>query len=89
MLRRLRPERAQAAGETLESFVRAYFAGDTRRVALGHFGVHLAVWTARAGWDGGAGPTRALVLDGVARLVEGADSESTWADDELVQKFML
>jgi aminoglycoside phosphotransferase (APT) family kinase protein len=95
-LRRLRPERAQVAGETLESFVRAYFAGDvgpemdeTRRVALGHFGVHLAVWTARTGWDGGAGPTRALVLDGVARLVEGADSESTWTDDELVQKFML
>ncbi|KAH9964183.1 hypothetical protein BC827DRAFT_1118712, partial [Russula dissimulans] len=76
-VRRLRPERAEAAGEALQGFVRAYFAGDvgpeadeTRRVALGHFGVHLAVWTPRTGWDGGAEQTRALMLDGVARLVE-------------------
>lgn len=95
-LRRLRPdERAEAAGETLASFVRAYFAGDvgprweeTRRVAVGHFGAHLAVFTARTGWDGGAGPTRALVLDGVARLVEGADADRVWTDDELVQTFL-
>ena len=95
-LRRLRPdERAEAAGETLASFVRAYFAGDvgpraeeTRRVAVGHFGVHLAVLTARAGWDGGAGPTRTLVLDGVARLVEGADVDRVWTDDELVRTFL-
>ena len=95
-LRRLRPdERAEAAGETLASFVRAYFAGDvgpraeeTRREAVGHFGVHLAVWTARTGWDGGAGPTRALVLDGVARLVEGADADRVWTDEELVQTFL-
>jgi len=98
-LRRLRPgERAEggaAAGEILANFVRAYFAGDvgpeaeeTRRVAVGHFGVHLAVWTARAGWEGGAGPTRALVLDGVARLVEGADADRVWTDEELVQTFL-
>jgi hypothetical protein len=98
-LRCLRPgERAEggaAAGEILANFVRAYFAGDvgpeaeeTRRVAVGHFGVHLAVWTARAGWEGGAGPTRALVLDGVARLVEGADADRVWTDEELVQTFL-
>ena len=95
-LRRLRPdERAEAAGETLASFVRAYFAGDvgpraeeTRRVAVGHFGVHLAVWTGRAEWDGGAGPKRSLVLDGVARLVEGADTDRVWTDEELVQTFL-
>jgi hypothetical protein len=95
-LRRLRPdERAEAAGETLGSFVRAYFAGDvgpraeeTRRVAVGHFGAHLAVFTARTGWDGGAGPTRTLVLDGVARVVEGADADRVWTDDELVQTFL-
>ena len=95
-LRRLRPdERAEAAGEILASFVRAYFVGDvgpraeeTRRVAVGHFGAHLAVFTARTGWDGGAGPTRALVLDGVARLVEGADADRVWTDEELVQTFL-
>ena len=95
-LRRLRPdERAEAAGETLASFVRAYFAGDvgpraeeTRRVAVGHFGVHLAVWTGRAVWDAGAGPKRTLVLDGVARLVEGADADRVWTDEELVQTFL-
>jgi 5-methylthioribose kinase len=99
-LRCLRPDsgwqrRAEAAGVTLASFVRAYFAGDvspeadeTRRVAVGHFGVHLAVWTPRTGWDGGAGPTRALMLDGVARLVEGADADRVWTDEELVQTFL-
>ena len=77
-LRRLRPDSggqrcAEAAGETLASFVRAYSVGDvnpeadeTRRVALGHLGVHLAVWTPRTGWDGEAGPTRTLMLDGGA-----------------------
>jgi hypothetical protein len=99
-LRRLRPDsgeqrRAEAAGELLANFVRAYFAGDvtpeadeTRRVAVGHFGVHLAVWTPRTGWDSGAGPTRALMLDGVARLVEGADMDKVWTDEELVQTFL-
>jgi len=99
-LRRLRPDsggqrRAEAAGETLASFVRAYFAGDvtpeadeTRRVGVGHFGVHLAVWTPRTGWDGGAGPTRALMLDGVARLVEGTNADKVWTDEELVQTFL-
>lgn len=101
-LRRLRPGddgRAQAAaGETLASFVRAYFAGgdvavghhaeETRRVAVGHFGAHLVVWTARVGWEGGAGPTRTLMLDGVARLVEGADAGRVWTDEELVQTFL-
>ncbi|KAI9507816.1 kinase-like domain-containing protein [Russula earlei] len=82
----------EAAGEALKSFVRAYFAGDVgpkadevRRVALGHFGVHLAVWTPRTGWGGGAGPTRALMLDGVARLTEGADADRIWTDEELIQ----
>ena len=95
-LRRLRPERAEAAGEALKSFVRAYFAGDVgpeaderRRVTVGHFGVHLAVWTPRTGWDGGVGPTRALMLDGVARMVEGADGDRIWTDEEIIQKFLL
>ncbi|KAI0308337.1 kinase-like domain-containing protein [Multifurca ochricompacta] len=94
-LRRLRPERGEAAGETLKNFVRAYFEGDvgpeideTRRIALGHFGVHLAVWTPRTGWNGGVKATRALVLGGVARLAEGADEEKSWTDEEIVQKFM-
>ena len=92
-----------AAGETLASFVRAYFsAGDvavgvgvghqvdkeTRRVAVGHFGTHLVVWMARAGCEGGADPTRTLMLDGVARLVEGADAGRVWTDEELVQTFL-
>jgi hypothetical protein len=99
-LRRLRPDSSGrvaevAAGETLASFVRAYFAGEvgseadeTRRVAVGHFGVHLAVWTPRTGWNGGAAPTRALMLDGVARLVEGADADRVWTDEELVRTFL-
>ena len=94
-LRRLRPEQAEAAGEVLKSFVQAYFKGEvgpeadeTRRVTLGHFGVHLVVWTPRGGWGGGAGPTRALMLDGVTRLVEGADASRIWTDEELVQKFL-
>ncbi|KAI0003819.1 kinase-like domain-containing protein [Russula compacta] len=95
-LRRLRPERAQAADEVLKNFVRAYFAGDvgpeadeTRRVAVAHFGVHLAVWTPRTGWDGGVGPTRALMLDGVARMVEGADADRIWTDEEIIRQFLL
>jgi hypothetical protein len=94
-VRQLRPERAEAAGEVLKSFVRAYFAGDvgpeadeTRRVALGHFGVHLAVWTPRTGWNAGPEATRAVVLNGVARLAAGADADRIWTDEELVQNFM-
>jgi Phosphotransferase enzyme family len=94
-LRQFRPERAEAAGEVLKNFVRAYFAGDvgseadeTRRVALGHFGVHLAAWTPRTGWNAGAEATRAVVLNGVARLAEGADADRIWTDEELVQIFM-
>jgi hypothetical protein len=103
-LRRLRPgedgRAGAAAGETLASFLRAYFAGgdgdgvgghraeETRRVAVGHFGAHLVVWTPRVGWEGGAGPTRTLMLDGVARLVEGADADRVWTDEELVQTFL-
>ena len=94
-LRRLRPERAEAAGEALKNFVRAYFAGDvgseadeTRRVALGHFGVHLAVWTPRTGWNAGAEATRAVVLTGVARLAEGTNADRIWTDEELIQNFM-
>jgi len=98
-LRRLRPgddgRAGAAAGEILASFVRAYFAGvghqapeETRRVAVGHFGAHLVVWTARVGWEGGAGATRTLMLDGVARLVEGADAGKVWTDEELIQTFL-
>ncbi|KAI0248383.1 kinase-like domain-containing protein [Lactifluus subvellereus] len=94
-LRQLRPERAEAAGEVLKNFVRAYFAGDvgpeadeTRRVALGHFGVHLVVWTPRTGWNAGPEATRAVVLNGVARLAEGADADRIWTDEELIQNFM-
>lgn len=94
-VRQLRPERAEAAGEVLKSFVRAYFAGDVgpeaderRRVAVGHFGVHLAVWTPRTGWNAGPEATRAVVLNGVARLAAGADADRIWTDEELVQSFM-
>lgn len=94
-VRQLRPERAEAAGEVLKSFVRAYFAGDVgpeaderRRVAVGHFGVHLAVWTPRTGWNAGPEATRAVVLNGVARLAAGADADRIWTDEELVQNFM-
>ncbi|KAI9454133.1 kinase-like domain-containing protein [Lactarius psammicola] len=91
----LHPERAEAAGEVLNNFVHAYFAGDvgpeadeTRRVALGHFGVHLAVWTPRAEWNAGVQAKRALVMKGVKHLVEGADPERVWTDEELVHRFM-
>jgi hypothetical protein len=94
-LRRLHPERADAAGEVLKNFVHVYFAGDvgpeadeTRRVALGHFGVHLAVWTPRAEWNAGVQAKRALVMDGVECLVEGADPDRIWTDEELVHRFM-
>ena len=94
-LRRLHPERADAAGEVLKNFVHVYFAGDvgpeadeTRRVALGHFGVHLAVWTPRAEWSAGVQAKRALVMDGVKCLVEGADPNRIWTDEELVHRFM-
>jgi hypothetical protein len=95
-VRQLRPERAEAAGEILKHFVRAYFAGEvgsseveeTRRVALGQFGVHLAVWTPRTGWNAGAEATRKVVLNGVERLVQGADAQRIWTDEELVQIFM-
>ncbi|KAH9965132.1 kinase-like domain-containing protein [Lactifluus volemus] len=95
-VRQLRPERAEAAGEILKHFVRAYFAGEvgsseveeTRRVALGQFGVHLAVWTPRTGWNAGVEATRKVVLNGVERLVQGADAQRIWTDEELVQIFM-
>ncbi|KAF8265771.1 hypothetical protein EI94DRAFT_1734760 [Lactarius quietus] len=94
-LRRLHPDRAEAAGEVLKNFVHAYFAGDvgpeadeTRRVALGHFGVHLVVWTPRAQWSAGMQAKRALVMAGVKHLVEGADQDRTWTDEELVHRFM-
>ncbi|KAI9466949.1 kinase-like domain-containing protein [Lactarius psammicola] len=94
-LRRLRPERAEAAGEVLKNFVHVYFAGDvgpeadeTRRVVLGHFGVHLVVVTPRAEWSAGIQAKRALVMDGVKCLVEGADPEKIWTDEELVHRFM-
>ena len=94
-LRRLHPERAVAAGEVLKNFVHAYFAGDvgpeadeTRRVALGHVGVHLVVWTPRAEWSAGVQAKRALVMDGVKYLVEGADPDRIWTDEELVHQFM-
>jgi hypothetical protein len=60
-------------GEALASFMQAYFAGDVRpeadetcRVVVGHFGVHLTVWTLRMGWEGGVAPMHALMLDSVA-----------------------
>ena len=94
-LRRLHPERAEAAGEVLKNFVHEYFAGDvgpevdeTRRVALGHFGVHLVVWTPRAEWSAGVQAKRSLVLDGVKYLVEGADPNRIWTDEELVHQFL-
>ncbi|KAH8997687.1 kinase-like domain-containing protein [Lactarius hatsudake] len=94
-LRRLHPERAEAAGEVLKNFVREYFAGDvgpeaeeTRRVALGHFGVHLGVWTPRADWSPAMQRKRSLVMDGVKCLVEGADPDRIWTDEELVHRFM-
>jgi len=94
-LRGPHPERAEAAGEVLKNFVHVYFAGDvgpeadeTRRVALGHFGVHLAVTTPRAEWSAGVQAKRALVMDGVKCLVEGADPDRIWTDEELVNRFM-
>ncbi|KAH9060355.1 kinase-like domain-containing protein [Lactarius deliciosus] len=88
-LRRLHPERAEAAGEVLKNFVHVYFAGDvgpeaeeTRRVALGHFGVHLVVWTPRADWSPAMQRKRSLVMDGVKCLVEGADPDRIWTDEE-------
>lgn len=94
-LRRLHPDRAEAAGEVLKNFVHVYFAGDVgpeaderRRVALGHFGVHLAVWTPRAQWSAGVHAKRGLVMDGVKCLVEAADPDRIWTDEELVDRFM-
>ncbi|KAH9170134.1 kinase-like domain-containing protein [Lactarius sanguifluus] len=94
-LRRLHPERAEAAGEVLKNFVHVYFAGDvgpeaeeTRRVALGHFGVHLVVWTPRTDWSPAMQRKRSLVMDGVKCLVEGADPDRIWTDEELVHRFM-
>jgi Phosphotransferase enzyme family len=95
-VRQLWPERAEAAGEILKHFVRAYFAGDvgsseveeTWRVALSQFGVHLAVWTPKTGWNAETEATREAVLNGVERLVQGADAERIWTDEELVQIFM-
>ena len=91
----LHPEGADAAGEVLKNFVHVYFAGDvgpeaaeTRRVALGHFGVHLAVWTPRAEWTAEVQAKRALVMHGVKCLVEGADPDRIWTDEELVHRFM-
>ncbi|KAH9065611.1 kinase-like domain-containing protein [Lactarius vividus] len=94
-LRRLHPERAEAAGEVLKNFVHVYFAGDdgpeaeeTRRVALGHFGVHLAVWTPRTEWSPAMQGKRSLVMHGMKCLVEGADPDRIWTDEELVHRFM-
>ncbi|KAH9031860.1 kinase-like domain-containing protein [Lactarius hengduanensis] len=94
-LRGLHPERAEAAGEVLKNFVHVYFAGDvgpeaeeTRRVALGHFGVHLAVWTPRTDWSPAMQRKRSLVMYGVKCLVEGADPDRIWTDEELVHRFM-
>ena len=94
-LRRLHPERADVAGEVLKNFVHAYFAGDvgpevdeTRRVAVGHVGVHLVVWTPRAEWSAEVQAKRALVMNGVKHLVEGADPDRIWTDEELVHQFM-
>ncbi|KAH8992458.1 hypothetical protein EDB92DRAFT_1858014 [Lactarius akahatsu] len=88
-------KRAEAAGEVLKNFVHVYFAGDvgpeaeeTRRVALGHFGVHLAVWTPRADWSPAMQRKRSLVMYGVKCLVEGADPDRIWTDEELVHRFM-
>ncbi|KAH9081518.1 kinase-like domain-containing protein [Lactarius deliciosus] len=85
-LRRLHPERAEAAGEVLKNFVQQ--AEETRRVALGHFGVHLAVWTPRTEWSPAMQRKRSLVMYGVKCLVEGADPDRIWADEELVHRFM-
>ena len=94
-LRRLHSDRAEAAGEVLKNFVHVYFAGDVgpeaderRRVALGHFGVHLVVWTPRAEWTAGVQAKRGLVMDGVKCLVEAADPDRIWSDEELVNRFM-
>lgn len=94
-LRGLHPERAEAAGEVLKNFVHVYFAGDvgpeaeeTRRVALGHFGVHLAVWTPRTEWSPAMQRKRSLVMYGVKCLVEGADPDRIWTDEELGHRFM-
>ena len=61
----------------------------TLRAALGHFGVHhFVVWTPRAEWGAGVHAKRSLVLDGVKYLVEGADPNRIWTDEELIHRFM-
>ena len=99
-LRRPQPDsskRAEAAtGEALASFAQAYFTGEvrpevdeTRRVTAGHFGVHLAVWTPRTRWDGGGAPTHVLMMDGVARLVEGTGIVPLAGQGRMHKRYLL